>query len=85
MYNTITVFFNVNEGARVLFVIFCKRGRDCVGWGICESKADDMVQGLAQNFAGGLAGDESDGVSCHQGRSRGRHLISVVLRFNNEN
>jgi len=34
-------------------VIFGKRVRDCVGWGIGESKANDVVQGLAQNVAGG--------------------------------
>jgi hypothetical protein len=64
-------------------VIFGKRVWDCVGWGIGESKADDMVQGMAQNVAGGLAGDESGGASWHRGWSRGGHLISVVIRLNN--
>ncbi len=30
MHNSITVFFDVNEGARILLVMFGKRGRDCV-------------------------------------------------------
>ncbi len=47
MHNSIAVFFNVNEGARILLVMLGKQGRDCVGWGICETKADDVVQGLA--------------------------------------
>ena len=47
MHNSITVFFDVNEGARVLLVMSGKRGWDCVRWGIGETKADDMVQGLA--------------------------------------
>ena len=63
MYNSITVFFDVNEGASILLVIFCKQGRDCVGWGIGESKANDVVQGLARNAAGCLSGDESGGAS----------------------
>ena len=47
MYNSITVFFDVNEGARILLVMLGKQGRDCVGWGIGETKANDVVQGLA--------------------------------------
>jgi hypothetical protein len=47
MHYAITVFFNVDFGARVLFVMFGKQVRDSVGWGICETKADDVVQGLA--------------------------------------
>ena len=47
MHNSITVFFDVDEGARILLVLLGKRGRDCVGWGIGEDKANDMVQGLA--------------------------------------
>ena len=47
MHNSITVFFDVNEGARILLVMLGKRGRDCVGWGIGETKANDVVQGLA--------------------------------------
>jgi hypothetical protein len=31
MHHPITVFFDVNERARILLVIFCKQGRDCVG------------------------------------------------------
>ncbi len=65
MYNAITVFFNANEGARILVAMFCKRGRDCVDWGIGESKTDDVVQGLARNVARGSAGDESGGASWH--------------------
>jgi len=56
MHHPMTVFFDFNEGARILLVIFCKQGWDCVGWGISESKANDVVQGLAQNAAGCLAG-----------------------------
>ncbi len=63
MHHPITVFFDVNEGASILLVIFCKQGRDCVGWGIGESKANDVVQGLARNAAGCLSGDESGGAS----------------------
>ncbi len=39
--------FDVNEGDRILLVMLGKRGRDCVGWGIGETKANDVVQGLA--------------------------------------
>ena len=45
--NSITIFFDVNAGARILLVILGKRCRDCVGWGIGETKANDVVQGLA--------------------------------------
>ncbi len=47
MYNSITVFFDFNEGAHVLLVMLGKRCRDCVGWGIGETKGNDVVQGLA--------------------------------------
>jgi len=47
MHYAITVFFNVDKGARVLFVMLGKRVMDSVGWCICETKADDVVQGLA--------------------------------------
>ena len=47
MHYAITVFFDVNKGARVLFVMLGKQVRDSVGWCICETKADDVVQGLA--------------------------------------
>mgnify|MGYP007070396580 CR=1 FL=1 len=47
VYNSITIFFDVNEGARILLVILGKRCWDCVGWGIGETKANDVVQGLA--------------------------------------
>ncbi len=47
MHNSITVFFGVNEGARILLVMFGKRGQDCVGRGIGATKANDVVQGLA--------------------------------------
>jgi hypothetical protein len=47
MYYAITVFFNVDQGPRVLFVMLGKRIRDSVDWGICETKAYDVVQGLA--------------------------------------
>jgi len=38
MYNSITVFFDVNEGACILLVILGKRCGDCDGWGIGETK-----------------------------------------------
>ena len=60
-----------------------KRVRDSVGWGIYETKADDMVQGLAGNIARSLISDESGGASWPCGCSRGGHLISVVVLFNN--
>ncbi len=44
-------------------MIFGKPVQDCVGWGIGESKADDVVQGMTRNVAGGSAGDESGGAS----------------------
>ena len=47
MHYAITVFFDVDQGPRVLFVMLGKRIRDSVGWGICETKAYDVVQGLA--------------------------------------
>ncbi len=47
MHDSVTVFFDVDEGARILLVMLGKQGRDCVGWGIGETKANDMVQGLA--------------------------------------
>ena len=47
MHNSITVFFDVNEGARILLVMLGERGWDCVGWGVGETKGNDMVQGLA--------------------------------------
>jgi len=46
MHYAITVFFDVNKGASVLFVMLGKQVRDSVGWCICETKADDVVQGL---------------------------------------
>ena len=63
MHYPITVFFNVDKGARVLFVMLSKQVRDSVGWCICETKADDVVQGLACNITGGLISDESGGAS----------------------
>ncbi len=42
-------------------MMFGKQVRDCVGWGIGESKADAVLQGLAQNVAGGSVSDESGG------------------------
>jgi hypothetical protein len=47
MHNSITAVFDVNEGARILLVMLGKQGWDCVGWGIGETKANDVVQGLA--------------------------------------
>ena len=63
MHYAITVFFNVNKGARVLFVMLSKQVRDSAGWGICETKADDVVQGLAGNIARSWISDESGGAS----------------------
>jgi hypothetical protein len=47
MHYAITVFFDVDYGARILLVMLGKQFRDSVGWGICETKANDVVQGLA--------------------------------------
>ena len=47
MHYAITVFFNVNKGAHVLFVMLGKRVRNSVGWCVGETKADGVVQGLA--------------------------------------
>ena len=60
-----------------------KRVRDSVGWGIHETKADDVVQGLAGNVARSTSGDESGGASWCCGWSRCRHLILVIVWFNN--
>ena len=46
MHYAITVFFDVDKGAPVLFVMLGKQVRDSVGWCIDETKADDVVQGL---------------------------------------
>ncbi len=42
-----------------------------------------MVQGLAQNVAGGAVGDESGGASWRCGWCHGEHLILFVIRSNN--
>jgi hypothetical protein len=47
MHYAITVFIDIDQGPRVLFALLGKRIRDGVGWGICETKAYDVVQGLA--------------------------------------
>ena len=47
MHYAITVFFDVDKGARVLFVMLGKQVRDSVDRCSCENKADDVVQGLA--------------------------------------
>jgi len=47
MHYAITVFFDVDKRARVLFLMLGKQVRDSVGWCICETKANDVVQGLA--------------------------------------
>ena len=46
MHYAIAVFLNVNKGAPVLFLMLGKQVRDSVGWCICETKANDVVQGL---------------------------------------
>ena len=52
MHHSITVFFDVHEGICRLLVIWSKREWDCIGWGVDETEASDVVQGLPRNSAG---------------------------------
>jgi hypothetical protein len=56
---------------------------DCDGRDVRESKTNNMIQCLVQNVAWGLAGNDPGGASWGGGCSHGRHLVSLIIRFNN--
>ncbi len=61
VYHTIAVFFDLYYWTCIL--LLGKTTGDCEGRGISESKTNNMIQCLAQNFARGFAGNDPGGAS----------------------
>jgi hypothetical protein len=81
VHYTIAIFFDFNHGACIVVAGKGSENRD--GRGIPESQVNDMIQCLAQHFAGGTVADEFGGVSW-QGGWPGWWCCNVfVIRFNN--
>ncbi len=76
MHGSIAVFFDFNYGACIVAVGKGLGNRD--GRGISESQVNDMIQCLAQIFAGDMVSDE---LVEHLGRGVGLMAGGVAMHF----
>ncbi len=81
VYHAIAVFFDIYDWTCIL--LLGKTMEDCDGRCVSESKTNNMIQCLARNVAQGSAGNDLGGSSWGGGCSHGRHLILLIIRFNN--
>jgi hypothetical protein len=82
MDNAATVFFDVNDWG-MFNGMFGKWAGDSVEGRICESNADDVVQGLSWDVAWGAIADKSSQLPCSCGGSTCRIFFTLIVVFNN--